>query len=123
MASARSRIAKGRAFQKRVMEIFKTAFGLTDEEIRTPVGAENGPDVIMTKTARAKVGIVWEAKDHKSLNMWSAIKQAQANCPSDCEEAVIFKRGDLGSFKTFIAVPLSHYINLRRALLLQKEED
>lgn len=122
MASTRSRIEKGRRFQRKIVEIFKSAFGLTDEEIRAPIGAENGPDVIMTKAARAKVGIVWEAKDHKNLNMWTAIKQAQGNCPADCEEAIVFKRGDLGSYKTYIAVPLSHYINLRRALLLSEED-
>jgi hypothetical protein len=113
MATARSRITKGRRFQKTVMEKIKECFDLDDEAIRTPIGAEAGTDIRLTKKAKEKVRLSIECKNMKSLNIWKALEQAKANKEEGCDEAVIFKRGDLGSHKTYICVPLSHYLELR----------
>lgn len=117
MATARSRIQKGRSFQKRVMERFKDTFGLDEDNIRTAVGSEIGEDIKLTKLARDKIQLSIECKNMKYMNIWSAIEQSKKNCPKSCNEAVVFKRGDLGSHKTYICVSLDHYLDIRERLL------
>lgn len=117
MASARSRITKGREFQKRVFEKFKKAFSLPEDDTsRTPIGAESGEDIKWSKEARAIIGLSCECKDKKNLGVWAALEQAKKNCPKECTESVIFKRGDLGSHKTYIIVPFDHYLEIREKL-------
>jgi hypothetical protein len=116
MATARSRITKGRLYQKKVMQRFKDVFELDEDDIRTAVGAETGEDIKLSKRAREKVGLSIECKNMKSMNIWSAIDQAQKNCPKGCEEAVVFKRGTLGAHRSFICVSLDHYLELRRQI-------
>lgn len=117
MATARSRIAKGRNFQKKILEKFKEIFSLDEDHIRTAVGAEKGEDLKMSKYAKRLIKLSIECKNMKSMNIWTAIAQSKSNCSSDCDEAVVFKRGDLGSHKTYICVPLDHYLDLRKKLL------
>src|SRR3972149_3909337 len=114
MATARSRITKGRNFQKRVMLKIKEVFQLTDEDIRTPIGAEAGTDIRLSKKAQEIVGLSCECKNMKNMNIWTALEQAKKNCDKGCVEAVIFKRGDLGANKEYICVPLEHYLELRK---------
>lgn len=117
MAKARSLIQKGRSFQKRVMERFKEVFCLDEDNIRTAVGAETGEDIKLSKYARELIGLSIECKNMKNMNIWSALEQAKSNCPKECDEAVIFKRGTLGSNKSYICVPLDHYLQLRSEML------
>lgn len=117
MSTVRSRIQKGRLFQKRVMEKFKEVFELDDDDIRTPVGSENGPDVIFSKKAQEKVGIGIECKDRKSMNVWSAIEQTIKNTPAKYSPTIVFKRGSVGANKTWIIVTLDHYLELRKKIL------
>jgi len=104
------------------MEAIKETFGLDDEQIRCPIGAETGADVKLTKQAMKEVRLSIECKDKKRLNIFEAIEQSKSNCPKGCDEAVVFKRGDTGAYKTYICVPLEHYLDIRRALLLYEEE-
>jgi hypothetical protein len=114
LATIRSRISKGRQFQKRVMLAVKEAFHLTNDDIRTAVGAETGEDIKLSASARKVVGLSIECKDVKSLNIFKAIEQAKKNCPEGCVEAVVFKRGDMGSHKTYICLPFASYLALRQ---------
>jgi hypothetical protein len=114
MTKARSNIAKGRGFQRRVLEKIKECFGLDEDDCRTAIGAETGTDIKFTSKARKLVGLSIECKDVKSLNVWSALKQAQANTDDGTVEAVIFKRGTVGPNKTYIVVPLDHYLEIRK---------
>jgi hypothetical protein len=102
------------------MELVKDAFELTEDEIRTPVGCETGVDIKLSSTGRAKVGLSIECKNMKSINMWKALAQATENTEYGCEPAVVFKRGTLGKQETWIAIPLSHYLEIRRELLLRR---
>lgn len=113
MVKSRSLIAKGRSFQKSIMEKFKNFFGLDEDDIRTAVGAETGVDIKLNKKAREKIGLAIECKNVKSINIWKAIDQAKKNCYEDCEPAVIFKRGTLGSNTVYICVSLKHYLEMR----------
>ena len=110
----RSGIAKGRAFQKVAMEAFKEAFGLTEDDIRCPVGSETGEDIKLTKKARKIIGLSIECKNQKKFNLWQALRQSSANCPDDACEAVVFK--EHGRAKMFIIVPLDHYLEIREKL-------
>jgi hypothetical protein len=114
MTKVRSRIQKGRNFQKRVMELIKEAFDLSEDEIRTPVGCETGVDIKLSSTGREKVGLSIECKNQKSLSIWASLEQAKANTCDGCEPALIFHRSVLGNRDTWIAVPLHHYLDLRR---------
>lgn len=122
MATVRSAISKGRNFQKRIKELFQLVFCLDDDACRTAIGCETGMDIKFSRVAQETVGLAIECKNQKNMNIWSAIEQAKRNCPAGVTEAVIFKRGELGAHKTYICVPLEHYLNLRRSLLLQEEE-
>ena len=116
MATVRSNIAAGRLFQKRVMEKIKEIFGFNQDQIRTCVGAECGEDIKFSQDARATVGLSIECKNQKNMNIWSSLEQAKKNCPKGCEEAVVFKRKTLGANKTYIVVPLDHYLTIRGEL-------
>lgn len=115
MSKVRSRIQKGRNFQKRICEKFKETFGLTDEDLRCPIGSEIGSDLVkISKRAKELICLEIEMKNQKNMNIWSAIEQAKARKKGKDEEAVIFKRGTLGANKEYICVPLDHYLSLRK---------
>jgi hypothetical protein len=117
MAKVRSLIQKGRNYQKTTMLKFKEVFALTDDDIRTAVGSEIGEDIKLSKKARETIRLSIECKNMENMNIWSAIKQSLANCPEECHEAVIFKRGGRkGGNKSYICVPLDHYLKLREIL-------
>lgn len=113
MAKARSRIQKGREFQKKVKLLIQKAFKLGDDDIRTPVGAETGEDVKLSQRAREQVGLSIECKCVKSLNVWKSLEQAKANTPKGSVPALIFRRSVSGNRDVWIAVPLSHYLEVR----------
>lgn len=115
MSTPRSRIQKGRSFQKKVMLLFKTAFNLSDDDIRTPVGAENGPDVILcNEVTRKKVGLAIEVKNQKALSLWEALSQAKSHAKGDMVPALIFHRSVPGNTDVWISVPLDHYLEVRK---------
>ena len=125
MATARSRIAKGRSFQKKICELVKATFDdLTEDDIRTAVGAEAGVDIKLSRRGREIVGLSIECKNVKSLNVWEALKQAEANNYDDCCPAVVFHRSVAGNKQSWIAVPVEHYFDMRKELrrLMEKEE-
>lgn len=112
MSTVRSRIQKGRAFQKRIMLLFKEFFGLSDDDIRTPVGAENGPDIILCNDdVRKKVGLAIEVKNQKNMSIWVALEQAKSHAAgTNLTPALIFHRSVLGNRDVWITVPLEHYL-------------
>jgi len=120
MSTARSRISKGRAFQKSIMLLIKQYFNLDDDDLRNPVGAENGPDVILNnKKTRDLVGLTIECKNQKSLSIWSALEQTKDNQKKyypDTTPALIFHRSQMGNRDVWITVPLTHYLELRQKI-------
>jgi hypothetical protein len=115
MATPRSRIQKGRSFQKKVMLLIKEAFDLSDDDIRTPVGAENGPDVILcNKITRDKVGLGIEVKNQKNISLWAALAQAKNHCKDGLIPALVFHRSSPGNTDIWISVPLNHYLEVRK---------
>ncbi len=114
MTKIKSNINKGRGFMKRIKERLQAHFGLTDDDIRTTIGAEGGEDIKLTsEKARERVGLSIECKDEKRLGIFAAIEQSKSNCKIGMVPTVIFKKGSLGAHLTWICVPLEHYLSLR----------
>ena len=113
MATARSRLQKGRAFQRKVMEMIKSTFGLSDDDIRTAVGAENGCDIKLSKSARDNVQLSIECKNQQNVSLWSALDQAKANAIPGTHPALVMHRSKSGNRDIWITVPLDHYLEVR----------
>lgn len=114
MATPRSRIQKGRSFQKKVMLLLKKAFGLDDDDIRTPVGSENGPDVILcNEKSRQLVGLAIEIKNQQKLSIWEALEQAKRHATNNTTPALVFHRSKQGNTDEWITIPLQHYLSIR----------
>ena len=121
MATVKSRIAKGRNFQKKIMLRIKEAFSLGDDDIRTPVGCETGEDVILSRKAREKVNLTIECKNQKRLNIWKAIDQCLDNKKkidkknnTDVQPAVIIHKSEYGNKRVWIVIDFDHYLELRK---------
>ena len=123
MAKPRSLITKGRNFQKKIMLMFQECFSLDEFSIRTPVGSENGPDVIFcNEAALQKVGLAIECKNVKKISIWECLEQAKSHAKNTkMTPALVFHRSAIGNTDIFITVPLSHYLELR-SQLLQKDD-
>lgn len=110
LAKSRSLISKGRSFQKKIKDMIQKAFKLDDDDIRTPVGAETGEDIKLSKKGRKIVGLSIECKNTKSINIWKALDQAKSNTPEDAVPAVVFHRSKPGNRDIWVAVPIEHYL-------------
>ena len=119
MATARSRISKGRNFQSIIRDKIQECFQLDDDSIRCAIGAETGADVKLTsQEARDKVGMAVECKCVKSLSIWTALDQTKAHAKdTDLIPTLIFRRSISGNRDVWITVPLDHYLDLRKELL------
>lgn len=122
MSTVRSRIQKGRSFQKRVCELFMKTFDLDCEAIRTPVGAECGPDLVQTKRALAITGCSVEMKCVRSISVWSALEQCIKNTVEGTYPLLIFRRSVPGNKRNWACLPLEEYLKLRRENLELKGE-
>jgi len=108
-ASAR---ARGRAFEKEVLAHILETFALTEDDARCAGASVPGVDIVLTAAARAKVGLSIECKNQKAFNIWGALEQAKKNTKDGTVPALVFRR--TGARDLWIAVPLSHYLELRR---------
>jgi hypothetical protein len=108
---------KGRAFEKKICAIFQECFNLDDDHARCAPASVQGVDIIFSMPARKLVGLSVECKNVRSLNIWKALEQAKKNTLPGTEPAVVFHRSVSGNRETWIAVPLDHYMDLRRSLI------
>ena len=108
--SPRTRMNKGRQFQKVIKDIFMDKYpSLTEDDIRTPVGAENGSDIILSKEGKSFVPFDIEIKRTEKLNLWGAIKQAETNSSSNRIPLVIFKRN---RSKIYCCLEFGHFMDV-----------
>jgi len=108
---------KGRAFEKKICQIFQECFNLDDDHARCAPASVQGVDIIFSSPARKRVGLSIECKNVRSLNIWKALEQAKKNTLPGTAPAVVFHRSISGNRENWIAVPLDHYIDLRRSLI------
>jgi len=116
---SRAARAKGSWFQTLVLKKIARTFRLKiEEDIRTAKGYEQGTDVkLISKKARDLVGLAIECKNAKSLSIFRALDQVKKNTARGMIESVVFKKGNIGRQRTYIAVPLDHYLELRKRIL------
>jgi hypothetical protein len=124
MATARSRISKGRSFQKKVKELIQECFELTEDDIRTPVGSECGPDIIfMNEKTREIVGhLNIECKNQQSISFWAALEQAKKRLKDKEIPILICHRSISGNRDVWLTCPIEHYLELRKELLELKDK-
>lgn len=122
MATARSRISKGRSFQKKIKEMFQSCFQLSDDDIRTPVGSEAGADVILcNESTRCKVGrLNIECKNQQTISFWAALEQAKKRLKENEIPVLICHRSVQGNSDIWLTCPIQHYLDLRKELLILK---
>jgi hypothetical protein len=119
MAKVRSLIQKGRNFQSKIRDILMETFSLDQDSIRTAIGSETGVDIKLTKKAQELIGLSIECKNQKSLSIWAALEQAKSNTYSGTIPALIFHRSVSGNKDIWMAIPIEHYMELRKKLLEQ----
>ena len=101
--------AKGRRLQQEVRALLVEAFHqLLPDDIRSTAMGQSGEDLQMSPLARQHIPFSFECKNQEKLNIWSAIKQAEAN-DQGYDPAVVFKRNRT---KTYVAIPFESFIEL-----------
>lgn len=107
--STRSAKAKGRRLQNEVRDLLLESFqDLEADDIRTAIMGETGEDIKLSPAARKKIPYSIECKNQESLNIWSALKQAEEN--SDVwAPMVIFKRN---RSKTYAVLEIDKLLEL-----------
>jgi hypothetical protein len=105
--------AKGRALQNQVAELLREAFDLADEDVKPAIMGEQGEDIHLSAFAREKIGLSIECKNQERLNIWDALKQAEANAPDDLDPVVVFKRN---RSSTYVALDFTAFVYMVQAL-------
>lgn len=79
MTSVASRKAKGRNLQKYVVEAIRSAFNLSDLDVRSTSMGASGEDVLMSEKAKELFPYSIECKNQERLNLWDAWDQCVNN--------------------------------------------
>ena len=91
--NTRSSKAKGRRLQTWVVAELLTLFhDLTCDDIRSTGMGQAGEDVQLSQKARNEIKASFECKNVERVNIWSAYKQAQANCATNARAIVVVKK-------------------------------
>ena len=116
--------AKGRALQNAVALIVRAAFALPPEDVRPAVMGETGVDIKLSARARAVFPFAVECKKRESLNVWEALKQAEANAKKEgLRPLLVFQRN---RSQAYVALSLADFMDLAdtdvrwRALLAEE---
>jgi len=84
--------AKGRNLQKNVRDLILEKFNqLEEDDVRSTSMGASGEDLLLSPVARKLFPFSVECKNQESLNIWSAIEQAENNSGNHIP-LVIFKR-------------------------------
>ncbi len=100
---------KGRGYQTKIKELLISRFGMPDGEIRCAIGAETGTDIKLTGHAKSKFPFSIECKKVEKLNIWKALKQAEANTDEGTAPLVIFSRNHADDY---VALRLEDFLDL-----------
>lgn len=113
----RSRKAKGKRLQIQVREYLRKIFTniLEDGDIETTIASEAGVDIKLSPLAKKFIPFDIECKNTESINIWSAITQAEENSIPDRIPMVVFSKN---RSKTYCVVEFEKLFNL-----LYKVED
>jgi hypothetical protein len=108
--------AKGRVFQNFVASEVRATFCLPDEDCRPAVMGENGADLKLSSRAREVFPFAIEAKKVEALNVWEALKQAEANAAAEgLTPALVFSRN---RSPAYVCLRLETFLELAQAAAL-----
>lgn len=101
--------AKGRNLQKLVRdELLARAPSLTENDIRSTSMGASGVDLLLSEAALRVFPFAIECKAQQSLNIWSALAQAEEN-KGQHTPLLCFKRNRT---ETYVALKLEDFLNL-----------
>lgn len=106
--------AKGRKLQQEVRQLILDAFPqLEPDDVKCAIMGEAGEDIKLSPAARKLFSYSVECKNTEKLNIWDALKQAEANTKDNTIPALFFRRN---RSKTYVALEADQFISLLRKL-------
>lgn len=106
----RSAKAKGRKFAKEIAEAICAKLQISPADLQVTPSGVNGPDLYLSPEALKRFPFVLEAKNQESLNIWSALEQAEAHANGTSLTALLaFRRNRT---KAFVALSLEDFLTL-----------
>lgn len=103
--------AKGRQFMLDVATLITRAFGLDADDVFVKATSQVGCDLHLSPRAARVFPFSIEGKKVESLNIWGALRQAEANATPGKPPVVFFARAYSG---TYVAVPAEVFLELAR---------
>ena len=105
-----SRKAKGRRLQQEVADAILAAFPeLEPDDVKPAIMGESGEDIKLSPAARRLFPFATECKYQERISIWSALKQADANCGVH-EPLLIFRRNRSKTYAVLELEALLHII-------------
>ena len=102
--------AKGRRHQQQVVKDILQAFPhLTPDDVRSTSMGASGEDILMSPHAQECVPLSIECKNCERLNIWSAVQQAESNCPTHRSPCVVFTKN---RSSTYAVIPWNKLVEL-----------
>ena len=106
----KGRKAKGKGFQNDLTNSIRIKFDLPDADVMSNGMGQPGMDIQLSDRARKVFPFAIECKRQESLNIWQALKQAEANARIEgLIPAVAFKRNRSG---TYVTLPWDAFLKL-----------
>ena len=107
--------AKARVLQNAVAEDLRRAYPeLGGVDIRPAIMGQSGIDILLSSRARDLFPFAVECKNQEALNIWEALKQAEANGKKErMVPLLVFKRNRT---KTYVAIEWTEFLDLVTAV-------
>src|SRR6266478_6374642 len=104
--------AKGRKLQNLVaLQLLEVFPNLNHSDCKPQLMGGTGMDIQLSTEARKDIPFSFECKNQEALNIWEAIKQAEANAEG-LTPAVVFSRNRQP--EPYVAIPLTAFLRLVR---------
>jgi hypothetical protein len=113
--------AKGRRLQQKVATDIQNDHYLPETDVVSTSMGAGGVDVQMSAKAIEACPISPECKNQESLNIWAAMKQAEANCLDGTHPVVVFTRNRSETYATLPWDSLRQILRERREYQIAKE--
>lgn len=102
--------AKGRTLQNKVVEmLLKVSLSDSENDIKPAIMGESGIDIKLSDWAKKHIPFDIECKNQESLNIWSSLKQTEANTEKGRIPLLIFKRN---RSEIYCVLKFQHLIDL-----------
>lgn len=111
--------AKGRRLQQFVAEAIRNRFNLHADDVRPAIMGDNGEDIKLSAAARQVFPFSVECKNTERLDVWGAIRQAEANAGGHVP-LVAFKRNRT---EVYAIIPFNDLLEVLNGLRPAAERD